>query len=563
MAMCSQNPSAASRLLRPFAAGATIAAVTMLATIFVPQAWMRRPDAWGPGTVAAAELPSPYLAARESADRISSILAGDRGQESSAQPPEADLLTRARRASLALVGCPPSLEDIRWLESRPTSSAWEDWIERLLCDRRHADYLAERLSRVYVGVDNAPAIVFRRRRFTSWLADELFANRPYDALVRELITAEGIWTSSPAVNFLTATIEDDTQGRPNPVRLAGRTARAFLGVRLDCVECHDDQLGGTWTQADFHALAAFFSESSSTLTGIRDQQRPYEFKYLHVDHAERVEPRVPFAPDLDTGTDDHDSRRARLANWVTHSQNQAFSRAIANRMWALLLGRPLVEPLDDIPVENSASPALDALAEDFVRHGFDLRQLLRVIALSAPFRATADGSADEGSLPTNPGGPGDYAIRRLRPEQLAGAILQSSRLRTIASNSPVLVRLAYFGQRRDFVQAFGELGEDEFSPQANPQTLPQRLLMLNGELTSKWAQPDLVANVSTQIAEFIPDNRRALEAIYLVMLTRRPAAEEIAHFERCLTALDAKSRQTYFADIAWTLMNSTEFAHTR
>ncbi len=172
-----------------------------------------------------------------------------------------DELMVARRLSLGLTGTIPSLEEIRVLQSLPEGQRIEWWISRLLEDRRYADYVAERLARSYVGTDNGPFIVYRRRRFVTWLSDQLLANKPYDQLVRELISDKGIWTNSPSVNFLTVTLDEDNKGKPDAIRLAGRTTRAFLGMRIDCLQCHDDNLGkmNLGTKGDSRAVCRVIS----------------------------------------------------------------------------------------------------------------------------------------------------------------------------------------------------------------------------------------------------------------------------------------------------------------
>ena len=201
-----------------------------------------------------------------------------------------DLLI-ARRLSLALTGSIPSFEEIRTLQRLPEERRVTDWVDRLLSDRRYADYLAERLARAYVGTEEGPFLVYRRRRFVKWLSSQLADNRPYDQLVRDLITVEGLWTDSPAANFLTVTIDQNGDKQPDETRLAGRITRAFLGIRIDCLQCHDDKLDQivlgdssqqrTGLQSDFHQLAAYFGSVQNSLTGIQDKPaQKYRFKYL-------------------------------------------------------------------------------------------------------------------------------------------------------------------------------------------------------------------------------------------------------------------------------------------
>ena len=111
----------------------------------------------------------------------------------------------ARRLSLGLMGTVPSLEEVRQFESLPAEERLPWWIEHILQDARHHDYFAERLARSYVGTEDGPFLLYRRRRFISWLANEVGHNRPYDGTVRELIAGRGIWTDNPATNFVSVT----------------------------------------------------------------------------------------------------------------------------------------------------------------------------------------------------------------------------------------------------------------------------------------------------------------------------------------------------------------------
>src|SRR4029079_8807185 len=130
----------------------------------------------------------------------------------------------------------------------------------------------------------------RRNRFTQWLSDQFAANTPYNEVVQKLIAEQGIWTGKPAANFITATAQNDKDNKPDAVRLAGRTARAFLGMRIDCLQCHDDKLGNinvgdptdlhSGTQANFHELAAFFGSTEISLVGVKEGDKVYQFKYL-------------------------------------------------------------------------------------------------------------------------------------------------------------------------------------------------------------------------------------------------------------------------------------------
>jgi hypothetical protein len=489
-----------------------------------------------------------------SAARIDRLFEAGWAKEGLVPAERASDLAIARRLSLALVGTVPSLEEIRAFEEQPVGQRLDWWLDRLLADRRYADYVAERLARVFVGTDDGAFLLFRRRRLVSWLADQLEQNTPYDQLVRQLIADSGIWTDAPATNFLTAAIKPDDEEHPDPDPnvLAARVSRAMLGIRLDCAECHDHPFA-EWKQRDFQGLAAFFAQTRRNF-GIRDGQGAY----LADDRDGRrvaIAPAVPFADELlpSAGT-----RRAQLAGWLTHPKNPALARVTVNRAWALLFGKPLVEPIDDLPTDPRELGALAVLADDFIEHGYGWRRLLRVIAATRAFqldsRAASDRPQDELSTKHLELWAA-FPISRLRPEQVSGSVLQAASLSTIDSHSHIFVRLARAGAQSEFIQRYGDAGADEFEPQVG--TVPQRLLMMNGKLVRDKTHENLLGNAATQIAQLASSDAQAVETALLAVLTRRPSVEEAQHFLAQLAGGDRKAR---LEDLYWTLLNSTEFS---
>lgn len=475
----------------------------------------------------------------------------------------ADDLIIARRLSLALVGCAPSLEEIRALEAVPHEHRLDRHISNLLADRRFADYWAERFARIYVGNEQGNIILFRRGRFARWLGDQLAANAPYDEIVRELLSDEGIWTGKPATNFITATINPGSDNRPDPVRLAGRTARSFLGMRIDCLQCHDDKLGKinlgdqdelhSGTQANFHELAAFFGSTELSLVGVKEGEKAYKVKYLGAENDSIVRPHVPFSQEHFDG---HGTRRGQLARWVTHPKNKAFARATVNRVWALLIGKPLVTPIDDIPLAGPYPPGLQLLADDFVEHGYDLQRLIRLIVSSDVF--ARDSRADFEITEEHENAWAVFPLSRLRPEQISGSLIQAASLKTIAGQAHVLMRITRFVQTNQFVERYGDLGEDEFTDRGS--TIPQRLLMMNGNLVKERTQPNPLVSGSMRIATLTGRPEKQIEAAYLAVLTRRPTSEESKHFTDRLKSKDGRNKPQALEDLYWALANSTEFS---
>jgi hypothetical protein len=465
--------------------------------------------------------------------------------------PAASNLAVARRLALGLMGTIPSLEEVRQFEPLPADEQLPWWVDHVLQDRRFADYFAERFARACVGTEDGPFIFYRRRRFVAWLGDQFAVNRPYDALVRDLIASGGLWTDKPATNFVTVTVQPDNQNQPDPVRLAGRVTRAFLGLRLDCAECHDHPFA-SWKQTDFQGLSAFFGQTHLGFTGIHNGPGEYEAAERKGGEKRAVAPRVPFAPEL---LPEEGDRRGRLARWVTDAKNPYFARAAVNRVWALMLGRPLVDPVDNLEADGvTPPPALQLLADDFAAHGFDLRRLIRVIAATEVYRL--DSAADHEITEAEENAWAAFPMSRLRPEQVVGSLLQAASVTTIDSESHILVRLVRYGSQNDFVKRYGDSGEDEFDGKGG--TIPQRLLLMNGKLVHDKTKEELF-NAATRIAWMAPDDARAVEAAYLAVLTRRPTPEEAAHFEKLLAEPGAK-RTERLEDLYWALLNSSEFS---
>jgi hypothetical protein len=427
------------------------------------------------------------------------------------------------------------------------------WLDHVFADRRFADYLGERLARAYVGTEDGPFVLYRRRRFVSWLSEQVAANRPYDAITRDLIAMSGLWTDHPNTNFVSVTARAEEGGKenqPDPVRLAGRVTRAFLGLRLDCAQCHDHPFAA-WKQSDFEGLSAFFGQTYIGFTGVRDGTGEYEVEDKKKEAKRVVPPRVPFAHELLPGDG---TRRQQLAAWVTHPHNPYFAKAVVNRVWALLFGRPLVDPVDNLQATDDHPPALELLADDFTAHGYDLRRLIRIIARTQVFRL--DSATEHQVGETEEKAWAVFPLSRLRPEQVSGSVLQAASVATIDAESHILVRLMRYGQQNDFVTRYGDTGEDEFEGRGG--TIPQRLLLMNGKVVRERIQESPL-NASSRIAWMARDDRTAIETAYLAVLTRRPTPVEEEHF-RGVLADQSQKRTQRVEDLFWALVNSTEFA---
>lgn len=491
-----------------------------------------------------AALPLPEADEAALAGEVDAACAAGRAGAGGAPVALADEFTVLRRLSLALFGSIPSYEEIRLAREVPEGRRIDWWLRRAFRDQRYGDYVAERFVRICAGTESGPFLVYRRRRFVDWWSEQLRKNRPYDELVRSLIASNGLWTTDPATNFVTRHVVP--QRGPDEARLAARVSRAFLGIRLDCVECHDDFLEGRWKQADFHRLAAFFREADMVVTGLSDSGKgDYKVRMRGASGETPVEAAVPFGGEwLPT----EGSLRTRLAGWVTHPENASFSRTAVNRVWALLFGAPMITPVDHLGPEEGLPPALDLLARDFVAHGHDLQRLIRIIAQTGTFRSSSSAGNSGARFP----------MTRLRPEQVARSIGQASSLTTIDASSHILPRLQRQAETRDFATRFGDAGGDEFDAAA--ATVPQRLLLMNGKMIAQHIREDLVMNAATRIGSLAEGDAAAVEAAFLAVLTRPPSPPERAHFTGVLRGSRGGERSRRMEDLYWSLLNSTEFS---
>ena len=480
----------------------------------------------------------------------------------------AEELQVLRRLSLALVGTVPSLQEIREFEADASPGRVRRWTERLLGDRRFAEYFAKRLAVAFAGNFEQKVPWFRHARFEEWLAEQVAAGRPYDEMVRQMVSTTGPPTSNGAGNFVTAEIE---QGEQFANRLAARSTRAFLGQRIDCAECHDHPFDN-WKQADFEGLAAHFSQVRTGAIGIEDAaHRQYEVEDRKTLEKHVVEPRVPFHGEWRS---DEASRREQLATWLVHRENRRFWRAISNRVWGLMFGQPFVVPVDSIPDPVEAgdmnkpdslkqadeTELLDVLANDLREHGGDLRRLVLVIALSRPFQLASThakldaASATEYERLTNSWAV--FPLVQLRPEQLASSLNQAASLRTLQANEDVVTLIRRELWMRKFIEEYGSLGENELAERTD--SIPQTIQRMHSRFTREKSRVEWTSSAG-RIAGMAPNDSECLEACYLVCLTRRPTDAERDHFLPQLQAARSSNRSRVVEDIYWALFNSPEF----
>jgi hypothetical protein len=225
-----------------------------------------------------------------------------------------------------------------------------------------------------------------------------------------------------------------------------------------------------------------------------------------------------------------------------------------NRVWAVLCGRPLADPIDDLNTEGKVPEPLQVLADDFVAHRYDFRRLIRIITATRAFHL--DSAADHDLTPDHTGAWAAFPLQALRPEQMAGAILQASRVTTNDQATGAFLQFIRYQQTTGFVQRYGDPGEDEFRERGC--TIPQVLLVMNGDLVDEHTKFNLF-NAASRIGSQASTDQAAVEVAFLTCLTRRPSPEVAKHFEARLSGTTGDERGQRMADLFWALINSTEF----
>ncbi|MFG0332095.1 MAG: DUF1549 and DUF1553 domain-containing protein, partial [Maioricimonas sp. JB049] len=479
-------------------------------------------------------------------DRVLAELWARHGIEPTVPATDEELL---RRVYLDLAGRTPSVTEVRTYLNDSSPSRYEDLVEHLLTGPDHASHLATSWRRFLIpeGVDLSRFGGIEA--FDRWLADRFASNDSYDEVVRSLLLAEGRLSQSGPLLFYSAVKLDADQ-------LAARTSRVFLGMRLECAQCHDHPFE-PWTQQDFWRFAAFFGQISrpqaeletvSTVMRVRDIDRG---EVMLPDTETIVSPGFldnrPLQPDDKTL-----ARRQQLADWLTGAENPYFARATANRVWGQLFGRGIVDPIDDFGVQNppKSPELLDLLASHFINSGFNLRELFRVIVLSRAYRLssgadTFDAERVEWFAQMN--------TKTLTAEQVYDCIAVATLL-----DGAGAINVERFGNssRQEFIQQFR-------TPTGRSTEylggIPQALTLMNGELISSATGLSSSGLLKSLEAPFFT-NRERIEVLYLATLSRQPRPDEWELLESYLTdSTRGTELREGLADILWALLNSAEF----
>jgi uncharacterized protein DUF1549/uncharacterized protein DUF1553/Big-like domain-containing protein len=465
-----------------------------------------------------------------------------------------DDATFLRRAYLDVIGVIPTADEARAFLSANDPDKRGKLIDALLDRPEYADFWA-----LYWGdhLSNTKQLLYNKGPyiFTRWLYDAFRKNLPYNQFARELLTASGNMFQAGATSFYPIMKKEQD--------LAAITSQLFLGVSIECARCHNHPLE-KWTQNDFNGMAAFFSQVRyKNAAGPRNNERvlyvDFKRQFQHPDTKKVYLPKPLDGREMTSeGMQD---RREMLADWLTSPKNPFFAKAIVNRMWRNFMGRGLVEPVDDFRVTNPATnePLLNALAQDFVEHGYDLHQLIR--------RITASGAYQLSARP-NPANRDDkmaysrHYSRRLTAEQLLDSMAQ-------ATGVPEEFRSLYPGTRAVqlpepeiesyFLEVFNRPSRQLVCERKQPPTLNQALHLISGDTIQKK-----ITSKSGTLAKMIAGNRlpeQVIEELYLRTLSRYPDATERQTAEAAM-AKSPNAREG-LEDVFWALLNSKEFLYNR
>jgi hypothetical protein len=369
---------------------------------------------------------------------------------------------------------------------------------------------------------------------------------------RDLLTGLGNTLHKPAANFFRVARTPDEAGEA--------AAQLFLGVRMQCAKCHNHPFEGI-TQADYYGLAAFFSQVQfkGSQFGL-DDEIVYLSPNREVNNPLTRRPQPPVAFGTPARVAPTDDRRAKFADWLTAPNNKFFAPAVVNRVWFHLMGKGIVDPVDDFRDTNPPSnpQLLKALADDFARNGYRLKPLIRTIVLSRTYQLSGDGP------PQSPhaADPDRYfvkaQVRMLSAEQILDAVCQATGVPEPFKGFPLgtkAVELPEGGIGHPFLQSFAKPVRDQVCECAREDDpgLPQVLHMLNNAgLVKKVTDP------KGRVAGWLRgggDQAAVAEKIYLATLSRRPTATERELVARHLAANPAAGLH----DLQHALLNLNEF----
>jgi Protein of unknown function (DUF1549)/Protein of unknown function (DUF1553) len=488
--------------------------------------------------------------------------------EPSARSSDSEFL---RRVTLDLTGVVPRVAEVRSFLADMAPDKRERVIDRLLESPRHATHLANQWRDVLLPGGVSRENLTNAIGVQNWLRARFSENLRYDRFVSEFLVVNSGAETGPALFYTTLELK--------PEKLAAATARVFLGLRIECAECHHHPFD-KWRQEEFWGYAAFFAR-------LRQPRENPGMARLAIEDVAEGEVRLPtsdavVAPAYPDGSrprvDELGTRREQLAVWMAARDNPFLARAAVNRVWSQLFGRGLVEPVDDLGPRNPPShpEVLEAIADYFVATGFDLRELYRTLTRTRAYQlssAVADSPAP-GSSPSS-STDSDAAVAlfaRMEPKPLSADQLYDALLMlrprgasadatmgpdnanplVAASNGPLTDP-----RRVDFLARFPPLVGARADYSAG---IPQTLTLLNGPFLAESTKAGRGGLAAALGAPWL-DTEERVRILFLATLSRFPDAAELPRFADAWRQAEQSAGPGQAAeDILWALVNSAEFA---
>jgi hypothetical protein len=460
-----------------------------------------------------------------------------------------------RRAYLDVIGRLPKPEETRTFLNDQSPNKRAELVDSLLDRPEYADFWANKWADLLrpnpyrVGIKPTMA-------FDAWIRDQFRRNAPYDQFVRELLTAQGsTWRNGAATLF---------RDRRTPDEITPVVSQLFLGIRLECAKCHHHPFE-IWAQDDFYSLAAYFARVTHKGEGISPpisggEEVVYVAPSGSVSHpitGKTLEPK-PLFGEARASAEGEDPR-AVIAEWIAPPKNPYFAQVAVNRVWADLMGRGLVDPVDDLRATNPPSnPALlKALGESFAADGYDLKKLVRTIMTSYVYGLSGE------TTPRNASDTRNYSRhlrQRLRAEMLMDAMCDVTGVSEEFDGMPRDTRSMEIWTHRVeslFLDAFGRPDANQDPPyeRTSETTVVQALHLMNA--------PDLhkkVTNDQGRAAQLAASDRTAaqiVEELYLATYSRLPTAAELADVTPIIEQNPNRRQAT--EDLMWALLNTPEF----
>jgi hypothetical protein len=459
---------------------------------------------------------------------------------------DVDDATFLRRATIDIAGRIPTSAEVRAFLDDPAPDKRARAVDRLLASPDHDKHMARTWEAILLGGEVKNRVV-DRAALRNWLERKFTANAPWDSIVREIVTAEGRSSlggaRKPGAGYMDdpdRSGEEAVEGISGPANyfvrfakspqdLAGTTSRAFLGVQIQCAQCHDHKTEA-WKQTDFRSFASALSRVAiQPVDRTKGQMGVFEVKdsrraprrLMRDDELRAIVESEPRALD-GTSFDDAEDVREALGAWMTSRQNPWFSRAIANRVWAEMFGAGLVEPVDDLRPNNPAivPEALDLLAEGFEASGYDLDYLYRTIANTSAYARAVEAGKDSPRAALF----SRTSLRPLTSDVLLDSLFVATDLEKILEDrAPAKADIVKAGLRRKLRFMFED--DTESNGASYDGTLQQALFSMNGAL------PIAATSVapSTVLESLVKkSDEEAITELWLRAFSRTPTPAEIA-----------------------------------